>query len=187
MISSSYTPAIRNVLHRLFSSAALEKGLPRSLPEGFSFTSGPAKDRSDATATSYMPISPRCGDLLYSLTRATFPTTLVEFGTSFGISTIYLAAAVADNGRGHIFTTELSEHKVEVAQANFVEAGVTDKVTILPGDARTTLNDIDGPIDLVLLDGWKDLCLPVLKLLEAKLAPGALIVADDIDQKAMND
>jgi len=187
MISSSYSPDVRKVLQRLFSSHALEKEQPRSLPAGFSFTSASAKERSEATSNSYMPISPRCGDLLYSLTRASVPRTIVEFGTSFGISTIYLAAAVVDNRRGHIYTTELSEHKVEVAKSNFAEAGVAEKVTVLSGDARDTLADVDGPIDLVLLDGWKDLCLDVLKRLEPKLAPGALIVADDIDQRAMTD
>ena len=181
MISTSYSPSVRGVLQKLFAAAASAKTVPRSLPEGFSSVSGPAKERSDVMATSYMPISSRCGDLLYSLTRASSPSTVVEFGTSFGISTIYLAAAVADNKHGHIFTTELSEHKVKAAQLNFVEAGVADKVTILSGDARDTLRGVYGPIDLVLLDGWKDLCLPMLKLLEPKLALGALIVADEID------
>ena len=132
-----------------------------------------------------MPISARGGDLLYALTRVSRPETVIEFGTSFGISTIYLAAAVADNGSGHVFTTELSAAKVEAARKNLIEAGVADQVTILPGDAMNTLTDIPGPIGLVLLDGWKDLCLPVLKQLESRLAAGALVVADDIDQSAM--
>jgi hypothetical protein len=54
-------------------------------------------------------------------------------------------------------------------------------VTVLPGDARQTLAGLPGPIGLVLLDGWKDLCLPVLRLLEPKLTPGALVTADDND------
>jgi predicted O-methyltransferase YrrM len=52
-------------------------------------------------------------------------------------------------------------------------------VTILAGDARQTLADLPGPIELVLLDGWKELCLPVLRLLEPKLMAGAVIAADD--------
>jgi predicted O-methyltransferase YrrM len=51
----------------------------------------------------------------------------------------------------------------------------------LPGDARESLADVPAPIDFVLLDGWKDLCLPVLRLLEPKLAPGTLVVADDVN------
>jgi len=128
-----------------------------------------------------MPISPEGGDLLYILVRAKRPNTVLDFGTSYGISTIYLAAAVADNGTGRVVSTELSEAKVLAARANLEEARLADHVTVLLGDAMTTFNDIPGPIDLVLLDGWKDLCLPVLQLLESRLAIGALIVADDID------
>jgi len=128
-----------------------------------------------------MPISPEGGDLLYILVRAKRPNTVVEFGTSYGISTIYLAAAVADNGTGRVVSSELSEAKVLAARANLEEARLADHVTILLGDAMTTLNDIPGPIDLVLLDGWKDLCLQVLRLLESRLAIGALVVADDIN------
>jgi predicted O-methyltransferase YrrM len=107
--------------------------------------------------------------------------TVVEFGTSYGVSAIHLAAAVADNGTGHVVSTELSAAKVVAARANLAEAGLADRVSILPGDAMATLNDIPGPIDLVLLDGWKDQCLTVLHSLESRLAIGALIVADDIN------
>jgi predicted O-methyltransferase YrrM len=134
-----------------------------------------------------MPISPQGGDLLYILVRANRPNTVVEFGTSYGISTIYLAAAVADNGTGRVISTELNAAKVDAARANLAEARLADSVTILPGDATTTLNDIRGPIDFVLLDGWKDLCLPVLRSLEPRLTTGALIVADDINLPPLSD
>jgi predicted O-methyltransferase YrrM len=173
------------VLARLFAAAAREDDFPTPLPVGFCFSSASAEERSDAMADVYMPISARGGDLLYSLVRASRPETIVEFGTSFGISTIYLAAAVADNGRGHVFTTELSAAKVEAARGNLSEAGLADHVTILHGDAMQTLSHVPGPIGLALLDGWKDLCLPVLKLLEPRLGPGALVAGDDIDQAAM--
>jgi predicted O-methyltransferase YrrM len=123
---------------------------------------------------------------LYALARAIRPETVIEFGTSFGISTIYLAAAVADNGTGRVVTTELNDKKAKAAQAN-LQAGVDAAVTILAGDARQTLADLPGPVGLVLLDGWKDLCLPVLRLLEPKLAPGALVAADDNDHAGMAD
>jgi len=141
--------------------------------------------RAEAYEDIYIPISAEAGRLLYALARAIRPQTVVEFGTSFGISTIYLAAAVADNGTGHVFTTELSGKKIAAAQANLEEAGVAGAVTILDGDALRTLADVAGPIGLVLLDGWKDLCLPVLRLLEPKLAPGALLAADDISHAGM--
>jgi predicted O-methyltransferase YrrM len=134
-----------------------------------------------------MPISARGGELLYALVRASRPATIVEFGTSFGISTVYLAAAVTDNGAGRVLSTELSATKIRAARANLAEAGLEGPVTILAGDALETLADVGGPIGLVLLDGWKDMCLPVLRLLEPRLAPGALVVADDINLSSMGD
>jgi predicted O-methyltransferase YrrM len=112
---------------------------------------------------------------------------VAEFGTSFGISTVYLAAAVADNGTGHVVGTELSARKVRAARSNLDAAGLGAVVTILPGDARESLAGIPGPIGLVLLDGWKELCLPVLRLLEPRLAPGAAVAADDVNHAGMGE
>jgi predicted O-methyltransferase YrrM len=83
-----------------------------------------------------------------------------------------------------VFTTELSPVKIAAAQANLEDAGLADVVTILSGDALETLSAVEGAVGLVFLDGWKDLCLPVLRLLEPRLAPGALVVADDVDSHA---
>jgi predicted O-methyltransferase YrrM len=78
-----------------------------------------------------------------------------------------------------VISTELHPGKAARARANLAEAGLADLVTILEGDALETLADLPGPVGFVLLDGWKDLYLPVLRLLEPRLAPGALVVADD--------
>jgi len=181
------TPPVRTVLGRLFAAAAaaLDDDAEPRLSPGRSFATATAQERADALDTVYMPISARGGDLLYALVRASRPETVVEFGTSFGISTLYLAAAVADNGTGRVLGTELSATKITAAQANLAEAGLASLVTLLAGDARQTLAAIPGPIGLVLLDGWKDLCLPILRLLEPRLAPGALVVADDITLPSM--
>jgi predicted O-methyltransferase YrrM len=88
---------------------------------------------------------------------------------------------LTDAGAGRVLTTELSSAKITAAGANLAEAGVDQVVTILGGDALDTLADVPGPIDLVFLDGWKDLCLPVLRLLEPRLGSGALVVADDAE------
>jgi|HubBroStandDraft_2_1064218.scaffolds.fasta_scaffold272394_2 predicted O-methyltransferase YrrM len=180
MANTLCAPQVRTVLNRLFDAAAHDDETPRGPEPGVSWESATAQERADASECTYMPISQEGGDLLYILVRAKRPNTIVEFGMSYGISTIYLAAAVADNGAGHVVSTELSAAKIVAARANLAEAGLADHVTILPGDAMTTLNELPGPIDLVLLDGWKDLCLPLLRSLESRLAIGALIVADDI-------
>src|SRR6266487_4575879 len=140
MPNTLLNPSVRTVLDRLFAAAALDDDL--LLP----YEVVTPQERADAMASCYMPISQQGGDLLYTLVRAARPDTVVEFGTSFGISTIYLAAAVTDNGVGRVVSTELSAAKVVAAQANLAEAGVEAPVTILPGDALSTLAGIHGPI-----------------------------------------
>jgi predicted O-methyltransferase YrrM len=138
-----------------------------------------AQERADALSEIYMPVTPEAGRLLYSLVRAARPATVVEFGMSLGISAIHLASAVRDNGTGRVVTTELSAAKVATAKKTFADTGLDDLITVFEGDALDTLTAVDGPIQFVLLDGWKELYLPVTKLLEPKLSAGALIVADN--------
>jgi predicted O-methyltransferase YrrM len=172
MTTTLQTPPVRTVLDRLFA-AADDDEFPSEFP------TATAQEAADALAGVYMPVSPSGGELLYVLVRGARPETIVVFGTSYGISTLHLAAAAADNGTGQVISTELSATKIAAARANVDEAGLGDRVTILAGDALDTLADVPGPIGFVLLDGWKQLCLPVLRLLEPRLAPGALVVADD--------
>jgi predicted O-methyltransferase YrrM len=130
---------------------------------------------------AYIPVSPDAGRFLYSLARAAKTGTVVEFGTSLGISTIYLASAIRDRGDGSVITTELHSGKAQKARENLHAAGLLDYVDLREGDAIETLRDIAGGVSLLFLDGWKKLYLPVLKLLEPALEPGAMVVADDLD------
>jgi predicted O-methyltransferase YrrM len=180
MTNSLAAPQLSAVLSRLFAAAARDHENMPPPPAGHaSWTSVPAVEHTQAWQDLYVPVSPEAGNLLYALVRASRPEMVVEFGTSFGISTIYLAAAVTDNGTGHVVSTELSERKATAARANLQEAGLDTAVTIKFGDALETLRDVAGPIGLVLLDGWKDLYLPVLRLLQPKFVPGTLVAADD--------
>ena len=117
---------VRTVLERSFVSAAQDQEIPRWRKLGLSWETATAQERADASESTYMPISPQCGDLLYTLVRAIRPNTVVEFGMSYGISTIYLAAAVADNSAGRVVSTELNTTKVAAARANLVEAQLAD-------------------------------------------------------------
>ena len=114
------------------------------------------------------------------LVRRASPGTTVEFGTSIGISTIYMAAAVRDRGAGRVITTELLQSKADRAREYIGEAGLLDVVDLRVGDALETLKDLDADVTVLFLDGWKDLYLPLLKQIEPKLAPGAFVAADDI-------
>ena len=108
--------------------------------------------------------------------------TVVEFGTSFGVSTLWLAAAVHDNGGGRVLTTELEPGKAARSRDTFARAGVGSLVELREGDALETLaRDLPSTIDLVVLDGAKPLYVPVLELLRKALRPGAVVVADNVD------
>jgi predicted O-methyltransferase YrrM len=130
-----------------------------------------------------LAISGATGALLYMLARSCGARTIVEFGTSFGISTLHLAAALRDNGGGHLITSEFEPSKVARARDNLTAGGLIDLVQIREGDALQTLSvDLPETIDLLLLDGAKALYPEILSLVESRLRPGAFIVADDADR-----
>ncbi|WP_072805075.1 O-methyltransferase [Rhodococcoides yunnanense] len=168
---------LASTLRQLYAAADAQRRGPRRRRE--SDKSRSAQQRADDASEVYMPIDPDAGRLLYSLVRATQPTVVVEFGMSFGISTLHLAAAVRDNGSGRVVTTELSADKVAAAQATFDRVGVSDVIEVRVGDALDTLQNIDSPVGFVLLDGWKEMYLPVLNLLEDRLPSGTLVAADN--------
>jgi predicted O-methyltransferase YrrM len=177
------SPPIKELLSRLHAAADQQEALLSTdvEREAQRRNAKADSDLADLFAEAYIPVPEEVGRLLYTLARATNSTTLVEFGTSYGISTIYLAAAVRDIGRGRVITTEMNTAKARQATKNFQEAGLLSFIDVREGDALETLRNVDGPVDFVLLDGWKNLYLPVLKVIESKLRPGALIVADDLE------
>jgi len=130
-------------------------------------------------AGHFLSVSRDYGRFLYAIARACKATRIVEFGTSMGISTIYLAAALRDNGGGQLIGSELEPTKVARARAHIEAAGLADLVDIREGDALDTLKDVGGEVDLMLVDGAWSLYLPVLKLVEPRLRPGAVILAEN--------
>ena len=129
-----------------------------------------------------LAVSRETGHLLYMLARSSRARVIVEFGTSFGISTLHLAAGLRDNGGGRLVTSEFEPSKAARARENLVAGGLIDLVEIREGDALKTLStDLPATIDLVLLDGAKALYPEILDLLEGHLGPGAIIVADNAD------
>ncbi|OBG72656.1 MULTISPECIES: O-methyltransferase [unclassified Mycobacterium] len=177
MTATLNTPQYAAIIDRLFADAQLDDERRQGIsPRDFA-----VEERADACQDYYLSVAPESGRLLYSLVRAVKPEVIVEYGMSYGISTLHLAAAVRDNGTGRIITTEMSSHKLAAARATFAEAGVADLITILEGDARTTLKTVSGPVQFVHLDGWPDLDLEVIKILEPVLAPGALILGDNVN------
>ncbi len=131
-------------------------------------------------AGNFLTVSPEFGRFLYMCARACKARRIVEFGSSMGISAIYMAAALRDMGGGRLIGTELEPGKAERARANVAAAGLGDLVEFRVGDARETLKrGVGGDIDMAMLDGAFTLYLPVLKLLEPHLKPGAMIVGEN--------
>lgn len=129
-----------------------------------------------------LAVSRDTGALLYMLARGCGARHIVEFGTSFGISTLHLASALRDNGGGRLITSEFEPSKVARARENLAAGGVADLVEIREGDALETLaRDLPEQIDLLLLDGAKSLYPEILALVESRLRPGAWVVADNAD------
>ena len=175
-------PQVREVLSRLYAEAEANDAKVSAEEQAIASAAGGVID--DQTLASirnreFMAVAPEVGRLIYLLARSRRPALVVEFGTSFGLSTIHLAAALRDNGFGRLVTTEQSANKATRAAHHLTQAGLSDLVEVRQGDAFQTLSGIDG-VDLLLLDGWKPLYLPLLTQMEPALSPGCLVIADDV-------
>ena len=184
------TQPLASVLDRLFAEA---DAVSPSTSPALADLSTEERERRMRSKTGYLDfyaglkdfplaVSRETGTLLYMLARGCRARTIVEFGTSFGLSTLHLAAALRDNGGGRLITSEFEPSKVARAWDNLAAGGFTDLVEIREGDALQTLSvDLPATIDLLLLDGAKALYADVLRLLESRLRPGAYLIADDAD------
>ncbi len=181
MPSTLRSPVVANVLRRLHAQADDEDSLVAERVRARETEVGHrlAQDqRYELYGEAPLSITPEVGQLLHLLALSTKPRQIVEFGSSLGVSTIYLAAAIRDCGGGKLITSERHTQKVQLALQNLADTGLADLVELRSGDALHTLANIAEPIDLVFLDGRNDLYLPILRLLEPRLSPSGLVVAD---------
>ncbi len=122
-------------------------------------------------------------EFCYHVCRALRARRVVEAGTSFGVSTLFLAAAVRDNLRhdahGVVIATEYEPEKAEVARANFAAAGLSHLIELREGDLRETLVDVGGPVDFMLVDIWTPMARPALALVAPHLREGAVVICDN--------
>jgi predicted O-methyltransferase YrrM len=104
---------------------------------------------------------------------------IVEVGTSHGVSTLYLAAAVRANGGGAVIGTEHEAEKARIARGHFEAAGLADMIELREGDLRQTLKTLEAPVDFVLMDIWTEMARPAIELIAPHLRAGAVVCADN--------
>jgi predicted O-methyltransferase YrrM len=191
MTNTLTTPPVAPLLERLFADAARSRRLlgemlgDMSPEERVARMSDPGVDYRAFYSRAkeiHMPVSPATGALLYMLARSNGARAIVEFGTSFGISTLHLAAALRDNGGGRLIGSDFEPNKLMHARANLEAAGLADLVEIREGDALETLaRDLPATVDVLLLDGHKPLYAEILALVAPHLRAGSFVVADNAD------
>lgn len=127
-----------------------------------------------------LAVGPATGLFINLLVKEAKARTILEIGTSYGYSTLWLAEAARATG-GKVITLELHSYKQDYAREQLTKAGLVDFVDFRSGDAKELLTRLGkGPIDFVLLDLWKDLYIPCFDLFYPQLGPGALVVADNM-------
>jgi predicted O-methyltransferase YrrM len=126
-----------------------------------------------------LSVGREAGILLYLLATGAQSRRILELGSSYGYSTVWLGAAARTTG-GKVLSLELKENKIEHARQALTRAGLSSRVEFYAGDCLDSLRTLPGPFDFVLLDVWKDLYLPCFELVHPKLAPGGIIAADNM-------
>jgi len=194
LADSPLDPTARAVADRLHGASkkemvrsaapALTKMVKHRFREG-TWDNTQSEDGKAFLADKMVALDKSKAELCYLLCRSLDARRVVEAGTSYGVSTIYLAAAVRDNvaGTGEtavVYGTEHEPGKVAQAEQNLTDAGLLGYTQILSGDLRETLPDVDGPIDFMLVDIWIPMALPALKAVEPKLRRGALVLCDNV-------
>jgi predicted O-methyltransferase YrrM len=144
------------------------------------FIEGELVGQDDALreAAGGIAVSPAQGKLLHLLARSIGARRVLELGTLYGYSAIWLARALPDDGE--LITLEVDAGNAERARANVDRAGVGAKVDIRVGPAAETVAGVDGPFDLVFLDADKQSAAEYLGWALRLTAPGSLIVADNV-------
>lgn len=131
-------------------------------------------------------IHPEQGNLIYLLCRAMKATRVVDFATSVGMSAVYFASALRDNGGGQVVGAELVAAKAATARRNLEEAGLSRFADIRTGDARETLKDAGGPVDFALIDGWPQaegptLARQVIEIVAPQIRIGGYVMNDNAE------
>lgn len=187
-------PKVRAVAERLHAqSAAQDKDLGayfgRRAREGTLDWTALDGDAHRFMSDKLVALEPDKAGFCAQVCRALRARTVVEVGTSYGVSTLHLADAVrevvrAEGGDGRVIATEYEPAKAAAARAHWADADLSDLIELREGDLRETLRDLHGPVDFVLMDIWTEMARPAIELIGPHLRPGAVVVADNTTQFA---
>ena len=134
--------------------------------------------RETDRAKKMLNLEPETAQLLSILVRTSGARRVLEIGTSNGYSTIWLASAAAETG-GQVISIERNAEKQVMARQNLVRAGLAKHVALILGEATTVVQELAGPFDFVFFDADRVTAPKQLEVLVPKLAPWALIAADN--------
>ena len=188
-MSALRDPELENLLAGLHARSDQQALAMRSFDAGRTDHAQPpsAKEARAFLSDKLVALDRDKAEFCYQLCRANNARRIVEIGTSYGVSTLYLAAAVRDNvdaggGSGVVIGTEYEANKASAARAHFEQAGLSHLIDLREGDLRQTLLQIDGPVDFMLMDIWITMARPALELVRPHLRPGAIVIADNTAQ-----
>jgi predicted O-methyltransferase YrrM len=137
------------------------------------------EDIARGNATRGLPlVDAEVGVLLRVLATAVGATRILEIGTAIGYSGIWLAGALPPDGM--LITIEMDDARAREARDNFARAGLTERVSVVVGDAQLKIAKVSGPFDVIFQDGAKHLYTPLLDRLVALLRPGGLLITDNV-------
>jgi predicted O-methyltransferase YrrM len=175
------------LLDRLYASNDAQGGeigeyFGKRAREGTLDWSGFDEDANRFLADKLVALDREKAEFCYQLCLGLGATRIVEAGTSFGVSTLFLAAAVRDNGGGTVIGTEYEPDKANAARMLFAEAKLADYIDLREGDLRETLRGVSGPIDFMLIDIWTPMARPAIELIAPRLRKGAIVVCDNTAQ-----
>jgi predicted O-methyltransferase YrrM len=145
----------------------------------------PVQITTDRRDQMLLSVGRDAGKFLNQLARGVEAKQILELGTSYGYSTIWLAEAAKAVG-GKVISLDVADYKQAFAREKLASVGLDGVVDFHAGDALEILRTLKGPFDLVLLDIWKDVYVPALDLFYPNLAPGAVIVADNMLMPAVD-
>ena len=132
----------------------------------------------DGDAAHLPLVDAEVGALLRVLASSIGATRILEIGTGIGYSGIWLAGGLPKHGM--LITMEKDAARAAIAKANFERAGLSDRVSVMVGDAALKIVKVSGPFDLIFQDGHKPLYNTLLEPLVSRLRPGGLLVTDHV-------